>query len=554
MMTDYNEMDEHDPANDNHNIKSVPPSPVETWAQQNVPEGDDTTFNLALAFGQPFALGIAFWRGAFISILIGGLMGLVGLGFFNAFEKGFETWIGESYKEHLSHAVYDKPWKGESWWVGIMTAGGFLIGCIKAVPCFHIPTKADGLFAEVKDKHVDPKEAPGILTISCLSLLFGFSVGPEAALGTMGGALGTLVAERRNLPVAERHAAALNGMAGAMGSLFPSPILSVILIHELSIQASKYPVNFMDSVVSGCIAATAAWMVFVGIQDYTFLDSMNLPLALYDFSDFEMWYMGSAAFMGILGGVIGFIVLLALGLFRRIAQTNTERLQNRFGERRGMTIATILLPTVGGFLCGVIAWALPLTLGDGTMQLKYVITKACTSGKRDNSDDQCYDIDVLVATIFGKMATLAISLGFGCIGGQIFPCIYMGTITAMVLNIIAEDWFPITLAVPCMAVCVAGSFVPAPFCMVGIAILVFVLGSEMTAPVFLSCIISFLTICGTGCIQGIVIRQSQKKAAAEQALADKIKMSHEDLETRLSRDIHKGHEALLNLRPEDGSA
>ena len=70
--------------------------------------------------------------------------------------------------------MYDKPWKGEAIWVAWMTGGGFIIGCIKAVPCFHIPAKADGLFAEVKDKHVDPKEAPGILTISCLSLLFGF--------------------------------------------------------------------------------------------------------------------------------------------------------------------------------------------------------------------------------------------------------------------------------------------------------------------------------------------------------------------------------------------
>ena len=34
--------------------------------------------------------------------------------------------------------------------------------------------------------------------------------------------------------------------------------------------------------------------------------------------------------------------------------------KERFGEKRGATIATILLPTIGGFLCGVIAWALPL--------------------------------------------------------------------------------------------------------------------------------------------------------------------------------------------------
>ena len=48
-------------------------------------------------------------------------------------------------------------------------------------------------------------------------------------------------------------------------------------------------------------------------------------------------------------------------------------------------------------------------------------------------------MEILVATSFAKLATLGISLGFGCIGGQIFPCIYMGTITAMVLNIIGES-------------------------------------------------------------------------------------------------------------------
>ena len=182
--------------------------------------------------------------------------------------------------------------------------------------------------------------------MSCLSLLIGFSVGPEQALGTLGGAVGTMVAEKRKLPEAERHAATLNGMAGAMGALFPCPLLSVMLIHELSIQACESPPNFMDAMVSGCIAATSAWMVFVSIQDYTFLESMDLPLALYDFTKFEMWMMGSAVFMGIVAGVMGFIVLVTMGIFRKIAATNMERLQTRF-PKHGTTIGTILLPTVG---------------------------------------------------------------------------------------------------------------------------------------------------------------------------------------------------------------
>merc|ERR1712224_917459 len=88
----------------------------------------------------------------------------------------------------------------------------------------------------------------------------------------------------------------------------------------------------------------------------------------------------------------------------------------------------------------------------------------------------------------------------------------------MVLNMLEPSWFPVTLAVPCLAIAVPGSFVPAPLTMVGIAVLVFVLGSEITAAVFLSTTVSFLTVCGTGCIQTIMIRMSQRKAKlAEQA-------------------------------------
>lgn len=73
----------------------------------------------------------------------------------------------------------------------------------------------------------------------------------------------------------------------------------------------------MEMVVSGGVAAVAAWMVFVGLEDKTFLSSLDLPLAAYDFVHFEMWYMGAAALMGVISGVIGFIVLIAMGIFRK---------------------------------------------------------------------------------------------------------------------------------------------------------------------------------------------------------------------------------------------
>lgn len=59
------------------------------------------------------------------------------------------------------------------------------------------------------------------------------SVGPEAAMGNMGGALGTLLGNVRDQSDRRKAISAFAGMAGAMGALFPSPVLAVLLLHEL---------------------------------------------------------------------------------------------------------------------------------------------------------------------------------------------------------------------------------------------------------------------------------------------------------------------------------
>ena len=72
-----------------------------------------------------------------------------------------------------------------------------------------------------------------------------------------------------------------------------------------------------------------------------------------------------------------------------------------------------------------------------------------------------------------------------------------------------------------------------------------VLGGDLTATVFLSTIVSFLTVCGTGCIQGIMIRQSQRNAEAAKLRIIAAHAKREALNNQMSKDIHKGHEELL---------
>jgi H+/Cl- antiporter ClcA len=113
---------------------------------------------------------------------------------------------------------------GKPWWIAVTTGTGLLIGALKLVPSLHFPAKPKGLFSEVKDLHVEPKEAPAVALCSVLSLACGASVGPEMALGSLGGGLGTYLAHRRRLGQDETFTSTLTGMAAAMGPLLPTPV------------------------------------------------------------------------------------------------------------------------------------------------------------------------------------------------------------------------------------------------------------------------------------------------------------------------------------------
>ena len=102
-------------------------------------------------------------------------------------------------------------------------------------------------------------------------------------MGSLGGGLGTYIAHLRNLPEGpETYSSTLTGMAAAMGPLLPSPILSVLLLHELCVMAGKAPEHFMEQVVSFGIASTTSWFIYTYFMEDTLLESTGLPFAIND--------------------------------------------------------------------------------------------------------------------------------------------------------------------------------------------------------------------------------------------------------------------------------
>merc|ERR1719198_2291710 len=110
-----------------------------------------------------------------------------------------------------------------------------------------------------------------------------------------------------------------------------------------------------------------------------------------------------------------------------------------------------------------------------------------------------------------KMLALGISLGFGFIGGQIFPIIFVGACAGAVANLVSG--VPIYVTVPCFMAGVPGAFCPIPFTLVGIIVLSLGLGNELTALVFTSVFCSFMTACGSGLLQRLVRKGGERQAA-----------------------------------------
>ena len=252
---------------------------------------------LLLLFGPAFASEGRFWKSAAFSLLLGCISGLLALFFFNGFTAAFDFWTGRSgYKDNLEQGEKLNFGEGDWSWLFVTTVGGVLVGLMRAIPSF--PSQLDGLFREVRDLSVQPSHAPLIFATSCLSLALGASVGPEAALGNIGGALGTLLGELRDQSDRRKAISAYCGMAGAMGALFPSPVLAVMLMHELTVTSrpgdsrfnalvgspsmsfadaavahatpSSSQHDFMEQVSLGGIAAVAGYASFYGLAEYTY--------------------------------------------------------------------------------------------------------------------------------------------------------------------------------------------------------------------------------------------------------------------------------------------
>jgi H+/Cl- antiporter ClcA len=369
---------------------------------------------------------------------------------------------------------------GHWWWVAVAAAAGLLVGLLRRLT--RLPWKTPGLFEDLQTEHVDPGLVPGIAAVSLVSLIGGASLGPEKALGAMGGGAGSWIAQRRGLKTEDAGVNTMAGFAGAYGGLFSSTVIVVMLILEVARPGGQ---RFVKALAAQIVSSSVSFGIYFAIAGAVFLDFYQVPH--YQFKD---WQLLAAIPLGLFAAVV---VTLLTGFILGAA-----RLFDR------LKVPGIAKSVLGGVIFGVVGVALPLTMFNGGDELKTELSRAGTLG-----------LGLIAAMLIGKMLTFGVSLGSGFVGGPIFPSLFIGGTAGVLVHEVIPG-VPLGLAFTCLLAAVPGAVVAAPFAMVLMAAFLTQVGALQTAPILIAVVTAFLTMEG---VKYLLASRKQARAAAAKPAA-----------------------------------
>src|SRR5215468_6758609 len=408
-----------------------------------------------------------FWTIIGYAVVFGIVLAFAGLAFLGLLKGGTRLWFT---------LPKNPDWfSGHLWWVAVTAAAGVLVGVLRHV--FRLPAKLPGTMKELRDERVEPSTALQAVAVSLVSLVGGASLGPEDALGKMGGGLGTWISERRKLDSSTSATNALSGMAGAYGGLLSSAILATSFVVEL---ARPKRAGLAHALVAALLSSTLAFAVYFPIAGSTFLGIYALPSFKY-----EDWQLAAAIPLGLAAGALALITVVAIGLLAKLTAPLAER--------------TILRPALGGIAFGLVGVALPLTMFTGTDQLTTVIHDGATLGA-----------GLIIAVVVAKILTFALCEATGFIGGPILVTLFIGGTAGIAAHLLIPG-LPEGLTFATMFVAILAALVAAPVSLIVLAALTTQIGTLQLAPVAIAVLTAYLAVSGSGALMALA-RKGRKPA------------------------------------------
>ncbi|BDD02644.1 chloride channel protein [Aureibacter tunicatorum] len=274
-----------------------------------------------------------------------------------------------------------------------------------------------------KSSKVPPKKQWTSLVFSAITVGFGGSVGLESPIVVTGSAIGSNIGRITHLDYNRRSLLIGCGAAGAISSIFYSPIAGVIFAIEC-ILADVSISSFIPLLISSVCGA----LVSLGLlgSDVLFSFKLQDPFAA---SDTPLYIL--------LGVISGFVSLY----FTRVTyyvEPRIKRIKNY-----------LLRALIAGLSIGILVFVLPSLYGEGYDSIKMLLNGNALDvfGKYhylyQGEFAQAFIILSLLAIILLKPVATSLTIGGGGCGGVFAPSMFLGGVTgffvALTTNFIAGE-------------------------------------------------------------------------------------------------------------------
>ena len=363
---------------------------------------------------------LTYFRTLLYAAVVGAAGGLVATVYYFVLEQLLEV-VWDSGREFIVSwfPVWLPHWHYT--WI-VATLGGLGVGL-----CLHflgLPGEMAIVIDRVHDAgRLEPKQTPGMIATSLISITAGGSLGPEAPLVQINGSLGSWIAEKLNLSLKNMRVMTFCGMGAALAAFFGDPIGGPMFALEIP---HRRGLEYYEAIIPAMVAGICSFGVF----------RMGTGLevgGIYNFGRFGVlpslsWLnLVEGAALGVVGALAG---ILFIGIFRLI-KWMIQKIEHRH----------ILLALMGGLGIGWVAVLYPATLFFSEQQIEtQLLAQSASLG-----------IATLLGICLTKMIAICFTIHGGFRGGFIFPLFFTGASLGLAIAFGVPALHPTIAVLCCMA-------------------------------------------------------------------------------------------------------
>src|SRR3954464_15514882 len=234
----------------------------------------------------------------------------------------------------------------------------------------------------------DQRELRSLVPVSLLCISAGGAMGPEAPLVQTTGSLGSWLAMKLRVPVADVRVLTITGMAAGFTVLFGAPLGSAIFALEI---LHRRGLEYYEALLPAGMGSLAGYAIYVTLTHTGLQPVWRIP--------------GSDA---IRGGDIGWAVLCGAGGALMAAAFTYLNLASRWLFRH---LPPQIRPAFGGLALGLLAFWSPFALTFGEAQINGLAARKAVVG-------------VFVVAVLAKLLGTTVTNTSGWRGGFIIPLFF----------------------------------------------------------------------------------------------------------------------------------